>query len=268
MILLYFLVFSAYAAAGYYEWRALHDAGGHSAVLDRVRGLLPLVLACHAYLIFRAVVSAEGLDLSLANALSAVAALAASFAWLGLLSGKLTGVAVMILPAAACAVVLPVLFPNPHRYSFGEEPWAAFHIAIALSAYALLILAALQASVLMGLERRLHKGLATGVGTTGPPLLTLERFLFRLVSCGYALLTLTLLSGILFSEEVFGRPLTFSHKIVFSVLAWLVYGALLIGRYRYGWRGRKALGWVLTGTTFLVLAYIGSKFVMEVLLGR
>jgi ABC-type uncharacterized transport system permease subunit len=267
MILLYLLVFSAYLAAAYYEWRAL-DSNSASGTRDRVRGLLPLVLACHAYLIFRAIVSPEGLDLSLANALSAVAALAASFAWLGLLSGKLTGVAVMILPAAACAVVLPALFPNPHRYSFGEEPWAAFHIAIALSAYALLILAALQASVLMGLERRLHKGVSAGMGNSGPPLLTLERFLFRLVACGYALLTLTLLSGILFSEELFGKPLTFSHKVVFSVLAWLVYGALLVGRYRYGWRGRKALGWVLTGTAFLVLAYIGSKFVVEVVLGR
>src|SRR5215218_7597971 len=101
MILLYLLVFSAYLAAGYYEWRALDASNSASAMRDRVRGLLPLVLACHAYLIFRAIVSPEGLDLSLANALSAVAALAASFAWLGLLSGKLTGVAVMILPAAA-----------------------------------------------------------------------------------------------------------------------------------------------------------------------
>ncbi len=67
---------------------------------------------------------------------------------------------------------------------------------------------------------------------------------------------------------MFGKPLTFTHKIVFSVLAWLVFGALLFGRYRYGWRGRTALNWILAGGALLLLAYIGSKFVLEVILGR
>lgn len=101
-----------------------------------------------------------------------------------------------------------------------------------------------------------------------PPLLTLERFLFRLVGLGYALLTLTLLSGIIFSEELFGKPLTLTHKIVFSVLGWLVFGALLVGRYRYGWRGRVALRWILVGSVLLLLGYLGSKFVLEAILHR
>jgi ABC-type uncharacterized transport system permease subunit len=82
------------------------------------------------------------------------------------------------------------------------------------------------------------------------------------------LLTLTLVSGALFSEQLFGKPLQFTHKIVFSVLGWLVFGALVFGRHRYGWRGRSALRWVLAGTGLLFLAYVGSKFVLEVLLGR
>jgi ABC-type uncharacterized transport system permease subunit len=101
-----------------------------------------------------------------------------------------------------------------------------------------------------------------------PPLLTLERFLFRLVVLGYALLTLTMLSGIVFSEELFGKPLTWTHKVVFSVLGWLVFGALLVGRYRYGWRGKVALRWILVGSVLLLLAYIGSKFVLEAILHR
>ena len=101
-----------------------------------------------------------------------------------------------------------------------------------------------------------------------PPLLTLERYLFRLVAAGFALLTLTLESGMLFTEQLFGRPLVFNHKSVFSVLGWLTFGALLLGRWRYGWRGRVALRWIIAGTVFVFLAYLGSKFVLEVLLGR
>ena len=100
------------------------------------------------------------------------------------------------------------------------------------------------------------------------PLLTLERFLFRLIAVGFLLLTLTLASGMLFTEQLFGKPLVFNHKSVFSVLGWLTFGALLLGRWRYGWRGRVALRWIIAGTVFVFLAYLGSKFVLEVLLGR
>jgi len=159
------------------------------------------------------------------------------------------------------------LLANPHRFSFTDEPLAALHIAVALMAYALFIVAALQALVLLGLERRLHRGLPDP--HAGPvPLLTLEQFLFRLLDAGFVLLTITLASGAIFSEDVFGRPFRFTHKIVFSVLAWFTFGALLVGRHRYGWRGRSALMWVLAGTVLLVLAYFGSKFVLEVILGR
>jgi ABC-type uncharacterized transport system permease subunit len=270
MILLYLLVPAAYLAAAALEWRRL--APGAAAPSERVallaRWLAALALAGHAVLVDGAVVTPEGLDVSLANALSAVAGLTALFAWAGSLARALPGVAAVALPVAAIGAPLPGLFPNPHRFSLADEPWAALHIAVALIAYALLIVAALQALVLLGLERRLHRGLPEPAAQALPPLLTLERFLFRLVDVGFVLLTLTLVSGALFSEELFGKPLQFTHKIVFSVLGWLVFGALLFGRHRYGWRGRSALSWVLAGTGLLFLAYVGSKFVLEILLGR
>ncbi len=120
----------------------------------------------------------------------------------------------------------------------------------------------------MWLEKRLHRGIADPGTVDLPPLLTLERFLFRFLGLGFVLLTLTVVSGVFFSEEVFGKPLTLNHKTVFSILAWFVFGGLLVGRRRYGWRGRVALRWILTGTTLLFLAYLGSKFVLEVLLSR
>ena len=130
------------------------------------------------------------------------------------------------------------------------------------------MVAALQALVLMALEKRLHRGLPDPGPDSLPPLLTLERSLFRLVTAGYALLTLTVMSGALFSEQIFGKPLTFNHKTVFSLLSWMVFGGLLYGRHRYGWRGRTALKWILAGSALLLLAYFGSKFVLEVVLGR
>lgn len=270
MILLYPPVVTAYLVAAWLEWRRLaHPGESISPGAAAIARWLPVVaLAGHAVLISSAVFTGSGLDLSLANALSAVAGLTALFAWLGAWSRALPGVMAIALPVAAIAVVLPLAFANPHRMSLADEPWAALHIAVALAAYALLIVAALQAFLLMSLERRLHRGLATPDAAASPPLLTLEKFLFRLVGVGYALLTLTLVSGILFSEQLFGKPITLTHKTVFSVLGWLVFGGLLWGRQRYGWRGRVALRWILAGSGLLLLAYIGSKFVLEVILHR
>ncbi|HEX8010313.1 MAG TPA: cytochrome c biogenesis protein CcsA [Casimicrobiaceae bacterium] len=270
MILLYLLVPAAYLAAAVLEWNRLapHAAESPERTTLTARWLTAFALAGHAVLVDSAVVTPEGLDVSLANALSAVAGLTALFSWIGSLARALPGVSAVALPVAAISAPLPALFPDPHRFSLTDEPWAVLHIAVALIAYALLIVAALQALVLLGLERRLHRGLPEPAAQGLPPLLTLERFLFRLVDVGFVLLTLTLASGAVFSEELFGKPLQFTHKVVFSVLGWLVFGALTFGRHRYGWRGRTALTWVVAGTGLLFLAYVGSKFVLQVLLRR
>ena len=101
-----------------------------------------------------------------------------------------------------------------------------------------------------------------------PPLLKMERLLFRLVSIGFVLLSLTVLSGVVFSEQLLGKALRWDHKAVFALLSWGLFGALLLGRYWRGWRGRTALGWTLAGFLMLVLAYVGSHFVLEVILHR
>ena len=120
----------------------------------------------------------------------------------------------------------------------------------------------------MSVEKRLQAGHAHPLDDALPPLLTLERFLFRLIGVAFILLTLTVASGTLFSEELFHQPFKFTYKVVFSLMAWVVFGGLLLGRQRYGWRGRVALRWILVGSAMLLIAYVGSKFVLEVLLGR
>jgi len=96
----------------------------------------------------------------------------------------------------------------------------------------------------------------------------MERLLFRLIHVAFLLLTLTLLSGVFFSEELFGKPLTFSHKVLFAFISWFTFGALLVGRHFRGWRGKTALRWTLAGFGILLLAYVGSYFVLDVLLHR
>ena len=264
MILLHALVATLYAVAAWARWSRSAELPAGAARI--AAWLVPIALVLHAVVIARAIFTPEGLDLSFAHALSLVAGLSALIAWASGLLGSLPRVGAVVLPIAAFCALLPAFWSNPHRFAYTDERWAAAHIAVALVAYALFVVAALQALVLTGLEKQLHRGLPA-VGET-PPLLTLERYLFRLIGAGFVLLTLALASGILFSEEVFGKPATFTHKNIFSVAGWLAFAVLLFGRWRYGWRGRTALKWILGGTLLLLLGYLGSKFVLEVLLHR
>ncbi len=143
-----------------------------------------------------------------------------------------------------------------------------FHLLIAMLAYSFFTIASLHVLLMALLERRLHDGALNHVLQKLPPLLTMEALLFRIIWAGFALLTLTVGSGVFFSEELFGKPAPMNHKTVFGFISWLIFAALLAGRHVYGWRGRKAVRWTLAGFLALVLAYIGSRFVLEVILGR
>jgi ABC-type uncharacterized transport system permease subunit len=101
-----------------------------------------------------------------------------------------------------------------------------------------------------------------------PPLLTMETLLFRIIGVGFVLLTLTLASGVVFSEQIFGKAWQFNHKVLFGFISWGVFAVLLIGHRFRGWRGRTAVRWTMSGFVFLLLAYIGTQFVLEVVLRR
>jgi ABC-type uncharacterized transport system permease subunit len=264
IILLHVLVAAIYAATAWLRW----PRAAMRAPRGVAQALLAFALVLHAIAISQAIIGPGGLDLSFVNALSLVAGLAVLAAWLTGVLRALPGVAAVVLPVAAVCALLPPLAASPHRVAFAGDPWAAAHIGIALVAYALFVVVALQALVMTGLEKRLHRGHPGAAASATPPLLTLERYMFRLLTIGFVLLTLTLASGMLFSEELFGTPATLTNKIVFTVAGWAAFAVLLFGRWRYGWRGRTALKWILAGTLLLVLGYLGSKFVREIVLGR
>lgn len=174
--------------------------------------------------------------------------------------------------AGVVGVAAAVLFPGDARH--GVAPLAPLHFALGVGSYALFAAAVLHASLLDRAERRLRSGLAlsrpsTGAaaerpgGPTGLPLLQLERLTFRFVEAGFVVLTLTLVLGALTVAHW-----RWDHKSVFSLLAWGVFAALLAGRHLRGWRGRQATRWLYVGAALLLLAYVGSRFVLEVVLGR
>ncbi|MDR2710003.1 MAG: cytochrome c biogenesis protein CcsA [Burkholderiales bacterium] len=259
------LVAILYTVGAVTHWRMPKPVSIVATVPKYVWGFILFTLALHVCALTRAIGAPDGIDISLGNAISLVAFLCVLVAWAFGLMRALPGFASIIMGGAAIAALMPIVLTSAHRFPYATESWAALHIAIALSAYSLLFVAAVQALLMVGLEKKLHAGVTA---QRMPPLLTLERYLFKLISLGFILLTLTVISGLFFSEQVWGMPFKLTHKSAFSVLAWFIYGTLLVGRRRFGWRGRKALHWILTGTLLLVLAYLGSKLVLEVFLQR
>jgi len=264
----YLITSLLYAALALYFWRT-RWAGAPRATASAIEHVAVLVpLAAHAVLLYGSVFAADGMHLGIGNALSAIVWLTVLIYWLGNIVYGVEGLQAMMMPVAALCVLLPTVFPTVRALPNTE--FAAFkaHLVIAMLAYSLFTIASLHVLLMALLERRLHGGKLPAALQMLPPLLTMETLLFRIITAGFVLLTLTLASGIVFSEELFGKPIQFNHKSVFGVLSWLIFAALLGGRRLYGWRGRIAVRWTLTGFLMLVLAYIGSKFVLEVILGR
>ena len=166
----------------------------------------------------------------------------------------------------AAAVVAAGVFPGSPIPS-SAPVWLPLHLAFGVASYGLFGTAVVHAWFMSRAENRIR--LAEDPHT-GLPLLTLERLTFRFVTAGFLLLSVTLLIGFSFGDTLYGRPNAWhrDHKMVFSVLAWLTFAGLLIGRRAFGWRGKRAIKVLYTGTAFLLLAYVGSRFVFEVVLGR
>ncbi len=155
-----------------------------------------------------------------------------------------------------------------HSFAEASAPgWElTAHILLSMAAAALLFAAAVTAVLIFALDRRLRRRRIADLPRLFPPLDTLEKIMFRLIGTGFALLTLALFAGFVFVTNLFAQHLF--HKTVLSLVAWAVFAVLLIGRVRYGWRGRFAINWTLAGFGILTLAYFGSKFVLEYILGR
>jgi ABC-type uncharacterized transport system permease subunit len=162
--------------------------------------------------------------------------------------------------------MLAAAFPGTVLHT-EASPWLPLHLALGVASYGLFAAAVVHAWLMTRAEKNMRMGADTHVGL---PLLTLERLTFRFVTAGFVLLTATLGAGWLFGDSLYGAQAAWrwDHKTVFSLLSWLTFAVLLVGRSRFGWRGRKAVRVLYIGTGLLLLGYAGSRFVLEVVLGR
>lgn len=204
--------------------------------------------------------AANGPELSFFAALSLVGLGMAAATTLVAARERVTALAIFVLPVAASLLLVhgmqPPLAPKPLDWQ------QKLHAALALLAYGTLALAALVAVTVWLQDRALRRREFGRWLRALPPLVQFETLLFRTITVGFALLSATLLTGLLFVEDLLAQHLV--HKTVLSVLSWVAFGTLLVGRWRYGWRGAKAVRWTLTAMALLVLAYFGTKFVLEI----
>jgi ABC-type uncharacterized transport system permease subunit len=229
----------------------------------------------HGGALWADMIAPGSLRLGFAIMLSATLWISVAAYWLENRNFALDGLRVLVLPCAAFAVILPAIFPGNMVPLGGKTAAFSWHIAIAILSYSTLTIAAFHAVLMALQESKLHtrpsasKGgwLAAAIDRL-PALLTMEKLLFRLITFGFLLLTLTVLSGVVFSEQLFGQAFKWDHKTVFTMLSWLMFGLLLAGRKWRGWRGKTALSFTLIGFATLLLAYVGSRFVLEVVLHR
>ena len=256
IVLIAALLYLAAAATLMAQMRRDHRHGG--------LWLLPLAaVVLHATSHAVAWRNAGGADLHFYSALSLVGLGMAILTTLYGASGRMAALGVVVYPIAAAAM----LAYASQGHAATDLDWRLqLHAWCALLAYATLAIAALLAIMLWLQERALRRREFHGWLRALPPLVELESLLFRTILVGFVLLSATLLTGVLFVENLFAQHLV--HKTVLSALSWLAFGALLLGRWRLGWRGGTAVRWTLVAMALLVLAFFGSKFVLELLLAQ
>ena len=226
--------------------------------------LAALAVIIHASLIFG--MHRGGLDLHFFASLSLAGFGVAALTLLVNLFRPVAALGVIVFPLAASLLAADVFFAAP-TLAQPMEWQIKLHVTFALLAYSLLSIAALLAILLSLQERALRRHqLDSGLIGALPPLTLTESLLFRLIAVGFVFLTLTLVSGVLFVDNLFAQHL--AHKTILSIASWLVFGSLLFGRWRWGWRGSRAVRLTLIGMIVLLLAFFGSKFVLEIVLHR
>jgi ABC-type uncharacterized transport system permease subunit len=269
-----FLAFAGtlYLLLGLHFWRSRRaedmTASPSIRVLRWEKFLIGVAVVAHATGLHGALFGQNDMQFSFSLAFCLMAWFAALIYWLESFQVRLDGVQLVVLLLAAVAAFAPLAFPASHAVTHLHAPGFRLHFLAAMLAYGLFALAAAQALFMGALEKRLHRPGSSRFMQQMPPLLALEALLFRIINMAFILLTLALASGFLYSEEIFGKAFTFDHKTVFGILSWLIFAVLLSGRHLHGWRGRRAIRWTLAGFAALLLAYVGSRFVLEVLLDR
>jgi ABC-type uncharacterized transport system permease subunit len=204
----------------------------------------------------------NAIDFSLSSMAVIDSAILVSIYLLACLTMPIRRLGILVFPLSALSLMFSFAWHSDANYLNASGAFAA-HVLVSILAYSLLTIAAIQALLYAYQERQLKKRLAPTMLLALPPLQTMEMLLFRLVAIGFFLLSLTLISGAFFSQQIFGQPFEFKHHTILAVLGWLVFATLLYKRYRHGLRGSHAVFWTLSGFFLIQLGYFGTKIITE-----
>lgn len=256
-----------YLAAGAILWMRLLE---HPTFKDWPKsrvlllGLVAVIL--HGWLLLEHLFTPSGVDIGFFSILSLVGWLVALLLLLAAFSNPIECLGIVVLPFTGLTILLRLL-SDEHQYLAQHlSAGLKFHILVSILAYSLLSIAVVQAILLYIQEAHLHNKQPGGFIRTLPPLETMESMLFRMIRLGFIVLSVSLISGGFYLEDLLGQHL--AHKTILSVTAWILFAILLWGRWQFGWRGRMAIRWTISAFVMLMLAYFGSKFVLEFILHR
>lgn len=220
----------------------------------------------HGSLLYNTILGPAGMNLGFFNALSLVSWLIALLLLVTAITKPVENLGIALLPLAALNIILELSWPT-QRIIQADSAWQLqAHILISIVAYSILTIAMVQAVLLAIQDHHLRNRQPGGFIRALPPLRIMESLLFQMIGLGFVLLTIGLIIGLLFLDDIFARHLV--HKTVLSIIAWALFATLLWGRISLGWRGRTAIRWTLGGFVTLMLAYFGSKLMLELVLDK
>ena len=246
---------------GYQGLRLAQQATPDKRLLAAI-GVLALI--AHSVSLFIQLLSPSGLHLDFFTASSLIAAAVTLLILLALSRMPVENLLLLLFPLSCLAVLFAQFAPSGTAPAINGDPGILAHILFSILAYGMLTIAVFQSLLLLLQDHHLRHKHPSGLIKNFPPLQTMETLLFGFLLAGWILLSASLITGWLFLDNLFAQHLV--HKTLLSVVAWIVFGLLLWGRHRLGWRGYKAIRWTLAGFCLLMLAYFGSKLVREFIL--
>lgn len=222
-----------------------------------------IALSAHGFHLYETTFTADGLNLGLTNSFSLFGWFIALLLVIATFTAPIHNLGIIIFPLAALAVLISKLTPFDIADATTLNKDLQLHVLISLMAYSILAIAALQSILLAIQDRHLRNKKLGGFMNALPPLETMETLLFRIIALGFIFHSMSLLTGLFFLEDMLAQHL--AHKTAFSLIAWCVFATLLWGRWQFGWRGRLAIRWTISGFVAILLAYFGTKMALTIL---
>lgn len=222
-----------------------------------------LAVCLHGILLHEWIDIAAGQNLNVFNMLSLTAWLVSIFVLVMILIKSVEILSLFIFPASAISILLVLAFPRVYIVDTIASPDTLFHIILSIFTFCVLCLAGLLAILLAIQEWLLHQNRFTGLIRKLPPLESMETLLFQVITLGFILLSVVLITSVYFYHQLLFVHLIILQKTIIVIAAWIIFAILLIGRFRWGWRGKKAIYYTLLGVMLLIIAYFGSKLMLE-----